>query len=135
MSKTLVTLAVAVASAHAMVAPPTNTSAKPCTGDCAHVKMMEEKRMHFAECRAISEATHGIAGCPTLRPSISSRVPCEGGASGEYACENVDLLSYVGMEELGSSETNDMCVPRPRTATAILHRHAAVTPTTRSNAV
>jgi len=28
--------------------------------------------------------------------------------SGEYACSAVDLLSYVGMDELGSSETNDI---------------------------
>ena len=69
---------------------------------------MEQKRVHFAECRAESELTHGVAGCPTLRPSIRERVECEGGQSGEYACDNVDLLSYVGMEELGSTETNDI---------------------------
>ena len=70
--------------------------------------MMEQKRVHFAECRAESALTNGVAGCPTLRPSIRERVECEGGQSGEYACDNVDLLSYVGMEELGSTETNDI---------------------------
>ena len=74
----------------------------------AHRVMMEEKRLHFAACRAESALTNGTSGCPTLRPSIHKRAPCEGGQSGEYACDNVDLLSYVGMEQLGSTETNDI---------------------------
>ena len=48
--------------------------------------MMEQKRVHIAECRAESELTHGVAGCPTLRPSIRERVECEGGQSGECKC-------------------------------------------------
>jgi hypothetical protein len=83
--------------------------AEECTGTCLMMQMMEEKRVHFAECRAESKLTHGAAGCPTIRPSTTKSVPCEEGQSGEYACSGVDLLSYVGMEELGSSETNDIC--------------------------
>ena len=88
-----------------------------CTGgDCArqvdfgikHQTMMAEKRLHFAECRAESELTHGAKGCPTKIPSIAERVNCVDGTAGEYDCSAVDLLGYVGMEDLGSSETNDI---------------------------
>ena len=90
-----------------------NASAAECRGDCLMMKMMEEKRLHFAECRAESKLTHGVSGCPTIRPSTQSALPCENGQSGEYACSGVDLLSYVGMEDLGSSETNDICTLTP----------------------
>ena len=105
MLRTIALTAIA-AGAHAMVKPVADDS--DCTGDCLMMQMMEEKRIHFAECRAESKLTHGATGCPTIRPSTSAPVPCEGGQSGEYACSGVDLLSYVGMEELGSSETNDI---------------------------
>ena len=52
----------------------------------AHRVMMEEKRLHFAACRAESALTNGTSGCPTLRPSMFERAPCEGGQSGECKC-------------------------------------------------
>ena len=98
------------------LAVPMTANLTNCTGDCARVsyrspaqiKMMAEKRKNFKECRELSLATHGAVGCPTIRPSTMDRVPCEGGQAGEYACMGVDLLAYVGMDELGSSETNDI---------------------------
>ncbi len=113
MMRTLLLHLGALSVAQAMVMPTTNVSGvnatgDACTGDCLMMRMMEEKRLHFAECRAESKLTHGAAGCPTILPSTSTSVPCEGGQSGEYACSGVDLLSYVGMEDLGSSETNDI---------------------------
>ena len=45
---------------------------------------------------------------PTIKPSIEHRVPCEGGQSGEYSCENVDPLSFVSVADMSTTGTNDI---------------------------
>jgi choice-of-anchor B domain-containing protein len=45
---------------------------------------------------------------PTNKPSIEHRVACENGQSGEYSCENVDLLSFVSVADMATDGTNDI---------------------------
>ena len=75
----LFNLGALTSAARAMVMPATNVSSADgdCSGDCLMMKMMEEKRVHFAECHAESKLTHGAMGCPTILPSTSASVPCE----------------------------------------------------------
>ena len=40
--------------------------------------------------------------CGQSYPSVSN-TPCVDGKAGEYECENVDLLSFVPLQELGST--------------------------------
>ena len=70
--------------------------------------VMRRKMAEHAACHALSEATHGEMGCPTIKPSINHRQPCENGQSGEYDCENVDLLSFVGVADMSTTGTNDI---------------------------
>ena len=69
--------------------------------------VMRRKMAEHAACSELSHLTHEKAGCPTARPSVSN-VPCENGMSGEYACENVDLLSFISVAEMDSPGTNDI---------------------------
>ncbi len=43
-----------------------------------------------------------------LAPSAAAQVPCEDGAAGDYACENVMLLSRVDLATFGSEAGNDV---------------------------
>ena len=46
--------------------------------------------------------------CPTVVPAMRF-TPCVDGKSGEYDCNNVDLLSFVPLAELGSKgDGNDI---------------------------
>ena len=47
--------------------------------------------------------------CPTIVPAMSE-TPCgSDGRAGEYPCNNVDLLSFVPLSELGTSgDANDI---------------------------
>lgn len=42
--------------------------------------------------------------CPTVVPALQSE-PCKDGKSGEFECNNVDLLSFVPLKDLGSGST------------------------------
>ena len=42
--------------------------------------------------------------CPTIVPAVSN-VPCVDGKSGEYDCNNVDLLSFVPLKDMGGQST------------------------------
>eukprot|EP00118_Oscarella_pearsei_P024450 m.306099 g.306099 ORF g.306099 m.306099 type:complete len:445 (+) comp40967_c0_seq1:186-1520(+) len=79
-----------------------------CEGKCrqyaphprAEEVMRLKERMH-AEC------VHDHL-CPTKVPAIQNQ-PCVDGRSGDYECSNVDLLSFVPLEDLGSSgDGNDI---------------------------
>merc|ERR1719231_100442 len=103
MNKLLLALAAASASPTVFALP---SSTKHCVGPACQTGMDKNSRMppvmrrkmaEHAACHALSEATHGEMGCPTIKPSINHRQPCENGQSGEYDCENVDLLSFVGV--------------------------------------
>jgi choice-of-anchor B domain-containing protein len=37
-----------------------------------------------------------------------AQTPCVDGMAGEYPCENIDLLSFMPIDEIGGSETNDI---------------------------
>ena len=47
--------------------------------------------------------------CPTIAPALSN-MRCQGGRVGEYECNNVDLLAFVPLSELGcpGGEGNDI---------------------------
>lgn len=46
--------------------------------------------------------------CPTITPSLSF-TPCGGGRADEYECDNVDLLSFVNVDDLGcGADLNDI---------------------------
>ena len=46
--------------------------------------------------------------CPVSAPAMRN-VPCTNGRSGEYECQNVDLLSFVPLSELGcGGDANDI---------------------------
>ena len=62
----------------------------------------------YAACSALSLMTHEAEGCPTRRPSIKETVPCVEGMAGEYACEGVDLLSFVSVADMATTGTNDI---------------------------
>jgi len=55
----------------------------------------EEKEKNRAESRAV-----GLS--PISKPFVSD-VKCENGYAGEYPCNNIDLLSFVPLAELGST--------------------------------
>merc|ERR1712164_103673 len=47
--------------------------------------------------------------CPTARPSIHQEEKCESSYAGEYQCENVDLLSFVSLKDMGTTgDANDI---------------------------
>jgi len=58
-------------------------------------QMMKRKLQHHAACSAAGE-------CPRNRPYMSE-VKCVDGKAGDYDCNNVDLLSFVPISELGST--------------------------------
>ena len=46
--------------------------------------------------------------CPTIKPSIiSSPTPCSGGSAAGYSCNNIDLLAFVSLSDLGSQSNAD----------------------------
>ena len=46
--------------------------------------------------------------CPTVKPSIiSSPTPCSGGSAAGYSCDNIDLLAFVSLSDLGSQSNAD----------------------------
>lgn len=46
--------------------------------------------------------------CPTI-VSSQAFTPCQNGKAGEYECDNVDLLSFVSVEDLGcGGDLNDI---------------------------
>ena len=46
--------------------------------------------------------------CPTIAPALSN-VRCQGGKADEYECNNVDLLSFVPISQLGcGGDLNDI---------------------------
>lgn len=54
------------------------------------------------------EKCMGQNTCPTALPPVSD-IPCTSGKSGEYDCDNVNLLSFVPLKDLGSSgDGNDI---------------------------
>jgi len=57
--------------------------------------MMKLKMEHHAQCLAAGE-------CPRNRPHMA-RVNCENGMAGNYECNNIDLLSFVPIAQLGST--------------------------------
>lgn len=83
-----------------------HVSALHCVGEClradTHALMagsMAEKDSQWAT----------LGNCNST--SISGGVPCVDGFSGEYPCNNIDLLAYLSIEDLGSfpdSNGNDM---------------------------
>ena len=36
------------------------------------------------------------------------QVPCENGMAGEFPCENIDLMAFLALDELGGGEANDI---------------------------
>ena len=70
--------------------------------------IMKRKMAEHAACSALSLMTHEAEGCPTRRPSIKETVPCVEGMAGEYACEGVDLLSFVSVADMATTGTNDI---------------------------
>jgi choice-of-anchor B domain-containing protein len=70
----------------------------------------EIKRMRYLHALTVEERVACIieGECPTVIASkTGSRVNCVNGYAGEWACNNVDLLSFVSLEALGSSPTAD----------------------------
>merc|ERR1712117_880239 len=57
--------------------------------------MMKLKMEHHAQCLAAGE-------CPRNRPHMA-KVNCENGMAGNYECNNIDLLSFVPIAQLGST--------------------------------
>ena len=55
--------------------------------------MMHKKEMEWTKCAAAHK-------CPMNIPSIS-KVPCDGGMSGEYGCSGVDMLGFVSLADQG----------------------------------
>ena len=56
--------------------------------------VMKLKEEEFKKCHAAHE-------CPLVTHAMSD-VPCTNGKAGEYECNNVDLLSFVPLSDLGS---------------------------------
>lgn len=57
--------------------------------------VMRIKEEEFKKCKAEHR-------CPIATPAMRN-TPCVNGKAGEYDCNNVDLLSYVPLSELGSN--------------------------------
>ena len=57
--------------------------------------MMKLKMEHHAQCLAAGE-------CPRNRAHMAE-VKCENGMAGNYECNNIDLLSFVPIAQLGST--------------------------------
>ncbi|MEC7114667.1 MAG: regulator, partial [Bacteroidota bacterium] len=36
------------------------------------------------------------------------QLPCENGMAGEFPCENIDLMAFMALAELGGGEANDI---------------------------
>jgi choice-of-anchor B domain-containing protein len=80
-----------------------------CTGDCqigdedaSMNKVMQIKRKQWEECALEGE-------CPNTKVHTTGRIACVDGYAGEYECCNVDLLSFVSLEDLGSGgDGNDI---------------------------
>ena len=93
--------AAAIFSLQLAAALPQPDTKKHCTGDCQkaaeHTRMSETMKIKVAE-HAVCVLEHR---CPTLRPSSMAAVPCLDGMAGEYPCENVDMLSFVSLSDLG----------------------------------
>jgi len=108
--------AVLSALAASVTAMPQSDTKPHCVGECQSgldknsrmPPIMKRKMAEHAACSALSLLTHEKEGCPTARPSITERVPCEGGAAGEYECENVDLLAFVPVADMSTTGTNDI---------------------------
>ena len=77
---------------------------KHCTGDCQQgdknslmhkMHMMQKKEIEWALCAAEGK-------CPVRTKSLSNNVPCEGGQSGEYRCDGVDMFGFVSLADMVS---------------------------------
>lgn len=56
---------------------------------------MKLKQEEFERCAAAHE-------CPLVTHALND-IPCTNGKADEYECENVDLLSFVPLKDLGSN--------------------------------
>ena len=45
---------------------------------------------------------------PPVMASVADMAECEDGMAGDYACSNVDLVSHISVEEMGSNRGNDI---------------------------
>lgn len=64
-------------------------------------RVMKLKREEHRKCVEAHE-------CPTIRPAIAN-VKCENGEAGEYQCKDVDLLSFLPLEDMGcAGDGNDI---------------------------
>lgn len=75
---------------------------KHCTGEC----QMGDPFAHMPEVMKFKQASWAECGdkCQPLTPSITgARVNCVNGMAGEYPCENVDMLSFTSLRDLGSA--------------------------------
>jgi choice-of-anchor B domain-containing protein len=64
-------------------------------------EVMRLIRRDHAECVLRNE-------CPTVVPSITgASVPCINGAAGEFQCDNVELLAFVSLTDLGANNNAD----------------------------
>ena len=59
-------------------------------------EVMPMKIKQHMECQLLNR-------CPTIVPS-TSEVTCVNNQAGEYACNNVNLLSFVNVIDLGSNK-------------------------------
>ena len=57
--------------------------------------VMRLKEQEYKQCRAEHR-------CPLVAPPLQD-IPCTDGKADEYECNNVDLLSFVPLRELGSN--------------------------------
>jgi len=70
----------------------------------------EIKQMRYLHALTVEERVACVieGECPTVIASqTGSRVNCVNGYAGEWLCNNVDLLSFVSLSSLGSSDTAD----------------------------
>jgi len=81
-------------------------SKKHCTGACQnmdHNSIMHRKKNNPMHEKALFwEKCHEEHLCPYVTPN-QGYTKCENGFAGEYPCNNMDLLSFVNLNSLGSS--------------------------------